>query len=496
MKNLCGIVRVSRDFLLSTLRRKLRLSVNSEIVDRDVPQDKRLYAVGWKNVELTSEELVHSIKNGFPYAAQLYECYRDREHFMASDIASLDIEDGPSVSEALENPIVRAHATILYTTVRHKPEAPRFRIIFALPQTITDAREMQAVVQALRLRVAGDRNAMDPGRMYFGNRNAEVMLFDREISPELLDELIAQGQNPPEPETSQNAGDRARWVPSRSRLLLKPDREIRLANGGVMRFSDVQPRAALHCPFHSDEHPSAFVVTSRSGINGLYCSACACTYWPEALSSADDVFDSFENTAREAAAYFEAHQDYGPLASILGLPENSDALTGSAVQIVDGHPAPPDLLPGIMMVRSPKGTGKTERLSLLLRNSASVLLIGHRQALIRQSCERLDLHCYLDDEGSPKVERYPRYGICLDSLGKFRQVLGSMSLCWTRPSKSWLTFCQTQWTGEEEAGTEYSWNSAASSAKPRPSLPWTPTSGGCRSEPCQEWTRGKASTCG
>jgi hypothetical protein len=194
---LVGIVRVSRDFLLSTLRRKLRLSVNSGIVDRDVPQDKRLYAEGWANVELTPEELVDSIKNGYPYAAQLYECYRDREHFMASDIASLDIEDGPSVSEALENPIVRAHATILYTTVRHKPEAPRFRIIFALPRTITDAREMQAVVQALRLRVAGDRNAMDPGRMYFGNRNAEVMLFDRGISPELLDELIARARTHP-----------------------------------------------------------------------------------------------------------------------------------------------------------------------------------------------------------------------------------------------------------------------------------------------------------
>jgi hypothetical protein len=112
--------------------------------------------------------------------------------------------------------------------------------------------------KALRLRVAGDRNAVDPGRMYFGNRNAEVMLFDREISPELLDELIAQGQNPPKPETSQNAGDRSRWVPGRSRLLLKPDREIRLANGGVTRFSDLRSASKatrLNCHLQAWSHP-------------------------------------------------------------------------------------------------------------------------------------------------------------------------------------------------------------------------------------------------
>ena len=195
MKKLCGIVRVSRELLLSTLRRKLRLSVHPDILDKYVP-DKRLYTTGWKNVELTAEELVQSIKNGHPYCSQL-DGYRDKEHFMASDIASLDVEDGPSIAEVLENSIVRAHATILYTTVKHRPEAPRFRIIFALPRTITDAREMQAVVQALRLRVAGDRNAVDPGRMYFGNRNAEVMLFDRGISPELLDELIARARTHP-----------------------------------------------------------------------------------------------------------------------------------------------------------------------------------------------------------------------------------------------------------------------------------------------------------
>src|SRR4029077_11401902 len=144
----------------------------------------------------------------------------------------------------------------------------------------------------------------------------------------LLAELIAQGMNAPEPETIKNGG-KLDWTPSRSRLLIRPDQEIRVAKGGPVQFSELAPGTTIHCPFHNDKHPSAFVLANRHGINGIYCSACGCTYWPRGSSPpADDVFDSFERTVREAAAYYENHQDYGPLAPILGLPENSDALTG------------------------------------------------------------------------------------------------------------------------------------------------------------------------
>ncbi len=43
----------------------------------------------------------------------------------------------------------------------------------------------------------------------------------------------------------------------------------------------------------------------------------------------------------------------------------------------------------------------------------SILLIGHRVALIRQSCERLGLACYLD---SPWRLQNQRLGLCWDSL--------------------------------------------------------------------------------
>lgn len=115
------------------------------------------------------------------------------------------------------------------------------------------------------------------------------------------------------------------------------------------------------------------------------------------------------------------------------------------------------LPPGLTFIKSPKGTGKTtslptlfaplikhsvdENMSLLewlelnedpdgrpidasLDTGFSILLIGHRQALIREMCQRLNLRCYLDDndrDGNPiagKMDRQLRYGICLDSITK------------------------------------------------------------------------------
>lgn len=357
-----------------------------------------MYVCGWMNVEMSPEELATTIKNGHPYCAQTAG-YRDRYHFKASDIVSLDIDSGLTIDEALQNSIVSAHATLLYSTLRHRPDSHRFRLIFALPRTITDPNEQSAVMRALQLRVAGDRKVVDPARLFYGNRNGEIRIFDRALSPALLDDLIAQGLNPSEQDTVQNGGQRRGFAPSRSRLNIAPDQQIRLAKGRVALFGDLRPRTTIHCPFHHDENPSAFVVANRHGVTGIHCSTCGCSYWPKISPvPEEDPFSDFERMVRIAAA----NQTF------------DQPLNASTVQIVNGSALPLELLPGITMVRSPKGTGKTSRLAPLIAKTRSVLLIGHRRSLIRQSCNRLNLHCYLDDNGFPNLNRHPRYGICLE----------------------------------------------------------------------------------
>lgn len=201
------------------------------------------------------------------------------------------------MEEALQNPLVRDHAAVLYTTVRHRPDAPRYRIVFVLPRTITDAGEMAALLRAIRLRVSGDPKAVDAAHMFFGNRNAEVQVFDRQLPSAALEELIAQGLSLPEHEGAGNGV--VNLPPSRSRLLITENQQFRTAN-------------AINIPF---------VLANRAGMKGLHCSTCGCTYWPEWPPSGDEALESFVSAVRAAAARQHNHQDHGPLASLFGFDE-------------------------------------------------------------------------------------------------------------------------------------------------------------------------------
>ena len=92
-------------------------------------------------------------------------------------------------------------------------------------------------------------------------------------------------------------------------------------------------------------------------------------------------------------------------------------LRNCIVTIVTGEPAPPKLEPGLTLIRSPKGSGKTRSLAYLTASAKSLLLVGHRRSLIRQSCDQLGLDCYLD-EPEGMLQDLARLAICLDSLAR------------------------------------------------------------------------------
>ena len=149
---------------------------------------------------------------------------------------------------------------------------------------------------------------------------------------------------------------------------------------------------------------------------------------------------------------------------------------------MNGQATPSHLLPGHVMVRSPKGSGKTTRLRQLLIDAKSILLIGHRRALIRHTCERLGLHCYLDDWPEPDMVRHPRYGICLDSLTKIPAKASFDVVVLDELEQVLAHFLAETMDRGGGAGTVFSLNFGAWSKKPRRSSPWMLTLDGSRSE--------------
>ncbi len=95
--------------------------------------------------------------------------------------------------------------------------------------------------------------------------------------------------------------------------------------------------------------------------------------------------------------------------------------------------------PGITLVKSPKGSGKTEALKTLVEqirekqfrqvqskkdHPKSVLLIGHRQSLIREAANKLGLACYLNKQDDDVCDWRDGYSICLDTLYKITEPAG------------------------------------------------------------------------
>ncbi|MGA2567942.1 MAG: plasmid replication protein, CyRepA1 family [Pseudolabrys sp.] len=377
----------------------LRVSINRLLIDKNEGGDNRLYAEGFETAAITIEQLADEIKRGHAFAPEL-SGRRNAKNFVAADVAAIDIDYGTTVEEALEHPLVKNHAGLVYTTASHTSDRPRFRIVFPLAETITDGNELQAAMRSLALRMGGDVAATDPARLFFGNRQAEVWVYpDQQLSVELQDELIAQSAN------SFRRGADARQPSIRSGLRLDPNQMVTLASGQVIAVSKVGDKAQLHCPFHADRHASAFVVTSRAGARGIHCMACGDTFWPADAPDAMDLF-SFDS------AVVQAHAAHGENVCQTRFPFLRGFDGRANITIIEHGTGLDALMPGLTFVKAPKGAGKTAALNRLLPMVKTAVVIMHRRMLSRQACRRLDIPCYLDVAHLD----HDRIGVCFDSL--------------------------------------------------------------------------------
>ncbi|ESZ20040.1 plasmid replication protein, CyRepA1 family [Mesorhizobium sp. L2C084A000] len=397
---------------VSWLTRRLRLSINRRLIDKNSLNDDGAFTNGFEPLQLDVKALLGNILCGYAYCAEL-RGPRSTSNFKASDILSIDIDDGMTLDEAVEDPFFAAYATFIYTTASHTEANHRFRIGFALERTIEDAKEMRAATRSLILKFSSDGSASDPARIFFGNRKAELLYFDRGIPAAVLDDLIAQGTG-----AGQSDNEFDRLASTRSKLAIFNNQIIMNSKGISGVLDDFKRSEALFCPFHKDRHPSAFVIQNQQGQKGIRCSACVQSFWSTGYNDQYDFY-SFEKAANAT------NQIKIPPADIDHFFPSQDAaecLSAAAITFIERERLESvPFLAGATFVRSPKGSGKTHMLANLVQEEQGrFLLIGHRRTLIRSMCTWLGLNCYLDDEDEQPGGRQDRYGICLDSLMKIK----------------------------------------------------------------------------
>lgn len=422
-------------------------SYNTRLINKNDRNDTYAFANGWEHVTATIEDLIRVIKLGYAYSVWFKDGIRKTSNFVASNVVSIDVDGTNTIDSSISLEFSTHYLTAVYTSCSHTAREHRFRLIFKLERVIESAYEYRCIQRALQLMYAGDGSAAEPSRLFYGNQNAEVMLWDREIPNDEIDKLIKLNV----PSELNSYGNMSEHASTRSDIRIPADLMITTAAGIHIKLEEIPNRTPIHCPYHHDANASAFVGVKDTGFRYIFCMRCQTT-WHQINPFYDfepDIKDDFVETMR-------AVKD-------MTLPNMEEQLRRfpKLVRVKDLHPAnitflnrryveKVDIKPGITFIKSPKGSGKTESLITIIQNiylskralnleafvptfeddapppewetGKLVLLIGHRQALIRSMCKRLNLNCYLDEDKKDnyinKRDFRRRFGICLDSIKK------------------------------------------------------------------------------
>jgi hypothetical protein len=398
------------------------VSINTGIVDKPEGRALRGSGRGWEPVELSEHELADSIRRGRPLAPQYRGGHRKTANFTCAGFLAADVDRDITLEEAKDHALVRRHAGLIHTTASHTPAHHRFRIIFLLDEPILTAPEWADAQLGLALTLASDRSVSDGARMFFGNSRAIIFRISRTMPAHVVANLIARGQDA---RASYSAAVKDR-MPVDSARRMGGAELVKLATGDLWRMDELQVGASVHCPYHEDTHASAFAVRSTRGSIGIHCSACKVTFWPDNQRDSYD-FDAFDRL-------FEARRigEQQPREDAIGF-DQFFPLEPKFIRFQEPFLPAIRYAPGLTMVKSRKGSGKTEALVSMIRairagefpdsirprdRPKSILLIGHRRTLIREAAAKLHLRCYIepddDDYGTLQT-----LAVCLDSLPKY-----------------------------------------------------------------------------
>jgi hypothetical protein len=435
----------------------MKIAINKNIVDKATQAVLAKHTGTFKNVDITAVELAQSIKSGYAFCAQHKGGWRQQSNFTEAGFLAVDIDHGLTVQNALDDEFVQRYASILYTTPSHTEDFPRFRLVFELEVSITDAVKMRNALTGLIMRLGGDTACKDACHMFYGSTTSTPTVIGKILPEQQVDELVARTKETRLAVASM-AGDQKRSN-TRSIVVLPKDTEVKTESGVRFKLSEIPVSERIFCPRHSDNKPSAVTLRSKQGNPGLYCSKCVTTFFLDngkGGSGRDDIQYNFDYswdcvlklTVDEYESY-DTEDGVPSLNEIRGgtitplseryLPyikpdlaaESKYLATDSDGTLLDrrmdnpekGHLITPFHL---NFIKSPKGTGKTEWLRSLVADhkseNISILLIGHRRALISASAQRLGLTSYLRDSGDDESSRVEynaatkHYAVCVDSL--------------------------------------------------------------------------------
>jgi DNA-binding MarR family transcriptional regulator len=206
---------------------KLQISISSFQLDDKLPTGDsrwRPFTASFTNRAVTLQQLLDAICDGHAWSSQFTKRWRARANFKQTNVMALDFDHGVTLQDVLSQPHIQQYAAAWYYTINHKPEHPRFRILFVLDKTILSASELQDAYRALlALYPDADPSPKDAGRFFYGAQATQYGILGHILPIEQLRTVQAHVADPtptPEPRgEGQTTANAVSWLVYAHRLV-------------------------------------------------------------------------------------------------------------------------------------------------------------------------------------------------------------------------------------------------------------------------------------
>ena len=437
------------------------IAINRYLVNKAPCVTLRQHNGDFENFDFPAAEVAQLINEGFAFCAQHHSGWRTSKNFSGSGFLAVDVDHWLKLETVLQDTYFLKFGSFLYTTPSHAEDAHRFRVVFELESPIFNPDEFKLALTGLIKRFGADLSCKDPCRIFFGSSRSNPTFVGNRLPVTEVQALQIRAQESSVRFESESGG-KGYSSAVRSRLTVASDTMVRTDHGDIALLRDLPARTSIFCPQHFDNRPSAFTLRNRNGVPGLSCSACNATFFLDDGSGVKHSTYKFDYQWDDVLALsyeqFSTHMDQDgniDLSTILGgrvrqwsdvrylpyeEPPRKFTPQYGSLGLSDREELAISLLgydftsrADITLIKSPKGSGKTEWLKQLVTDAKdselSVLLIGHRRALISSTADRIGLQGYLaapkdDDESldTPPGSAYrvPNryYAVCVDSLDR------------------------------------------------------------------------------
>lgn len=178
-----------------------KVAVSRMSLDHKLPQGDPQWPVfnsSFENLELGPFDIATQIYTGHALTTWHKDNWRNAANYLCGQSIGLDMdtEDERSTLTSLKaDKFVAHYASIVHTTISHKPEAPRARVLFLLDQPIMQPINYTLAAAAL-LWVFGtaDRACRDCCRFFYSAPGCDLEYLGNVLPMDMVKHLIAQYQ--------------------------------------------------------------------------------------------------------------------------------------------------------------------------------------------------------------------------------------------------------------------------------------------------------------